>query len=261
MVAATIFALVLTTPAQAVKVKAEEVTYQANGITLKGYLAYDEQIEGKRPGVLVVHEWWGQNEYVRNRARMLAELGYTALALDMYGEGKTATHPKDATAFTQEVMSNMDAAKQRFLAALEVLKKHPTTDPARVAAIGYCFGGGVVLAMAREGVDLDGVVSFHGTLATEKPAQPGHVKASILVCHGADDQFTTKEQIETFQEEMRKANVDLTFKSYEGARHSFTNPEADANAQKFNMPLGYNEDADKKSWNDMQEFFTRIFRK
>jgi dienelactone hydrolase len=260
MVAATILVLLLATPAMAANVKGEEVTYEAGGLTMKGYLAYDDQVKEKRPGVLVVHEWWGQNDYVRNRARMLAELGYTALALDMYGEGKVATHPKDARLFAGMVMMNMDAAQQRFMAALELLKKHPTTDPDRVAAIGYCFGGGVILAMARSGVDLDAVVSFHGSLATNTPAEPGKVKARVLVCHGADDQYVTKEQIDAFREEMKKANVDLTFNTYDGAKHAFTNPDADANAEKFDIPIGYNAEADRKSWVDMQEFFTRIFK-
>ncbi|MCZ6679207.1 MAG: dienelactone hydrolase family protein, partial [Candidatus Poribacteria bacterium] len=166
----------------------EPVEYTADNLTLKGYLAYDDSVEDKRPGVLVVHEWWGHNEYARKRARMLVELGYTALAVDMYGDGKQAEHPDDAGKFASEAMRNMDAGKARFVAAMEFLKKHKTTDPEHIAAIGYCFGGGVVLQMARLGVDLDGVVSFHGSLSTSKPAQPGAIKAKILVCHGADDQ-------------------------------------------------------------------------
>jgi dienelactone hydrolase len=240
-------------------IKGIEVDYTANGVVLKGYLAYDESLEGQRPGVLVVHEWWGHNEYARERARMLAELGYTALAVDMYGEGKQAEHPEDAGKFASEVMQNMEVGQARFMAALELLKQHETTDPERIAAIGYCFGGAVVLNMARLGVDLDGVVSFHGSLATQHPAEPGKVKAKILVCHGAEDQFVTQEQIDQFKEEMKNANVDLQFISYEGAKHSFTNPEADTYGEKFNLPLAYNEEADKKSWADMQKFFDSIF--
>ena len=156
---------------------------------LKGYLAFDDSVEDKRPGVLVVHEWWGHNEYARKRARMLAELGYTALAVDMYGDGKEAAHPDDAAKFAGEVMQKMEVAKGRFAAAMKVLQNHETTHADRIVAIGYCFGGGVVLHMARFGVDLDGVVNFHGLLATSKPAQSGVVKAKILVCHGAEDQF------------------------------------------------------------------------
>jgi dienelactone hydrolase len=242
-------------------VQHEEVTYSAGGVTMKGYLAYDDAIKGKRPGVLVVHEWWGHNEYARKRARMLAELGYTALAVDMYGDGKQAMHPDDAGKFAGAVMQNMDAAKARFLAALDLLKKHKTVDGSRIAAIGYCFGGGVVLQMARLGVDLKGVVSFHGTYATQTPAQAGKVKAAILVCHGADDPFSTAEQIAALKKEMADAKVDFKFIAYAGAKHSFTNPGADEYGKKFNMPLAYNKMADEKSWAEMQQFFKRIFGK
>src|SRR5512143_934897 len=167
-------------PAHA-KVTGKDVEYTAGGVTLKGYLAYDTAKKGKSPGVLVVHEWWGLNDYARERARMLARLGYTALAVDMYGEGKTATHPDDAGKFSSELMQNFDTAKARFLAAEDFLKMQPTVDPGRIAAIGYCFGGGVVLNMARQGADLKGVASFHGSLAAVKPAQPGVAKAKILV--------------------------------------------------------------------------------
>ncbi len=240
-------------------VKTEEVTYSANGTIMKGYLAYDDKISGKRPGVLVVHEWWGHNEHARQRARKLAELGYTAFAVDMYGDGKQANHPGDAQKFVGEVMQNMDAAKARFMAALDLLKKHRTVDASRIAAIGYCFGGGVVLHMARFGIDLKGVVSFHGSYGTKTPAEKGKVKAAVLVCHGADDSFASAEQIDVLKKEMQNAGVDFQFISYAGARHSFTNPDADANGKKFDLPLAYNEKADKQSWGDMQKFFKRIF--
>jgi dienelactone hydrolase len=241
--------------------KHEEVTYTANGLTMKGYLAYDDSIKGKRPGVLVVHEWWGHNEYARKRARMLAALGYTALAVDMFGDGKQAAHPQDAGKFAGEVMQNIEGAKARFVAALELLKKNPHTDPARIAAIGYCFGGGVVLHMARLGVDLKGVASFHGSLGTQTPAAAGKVKAKVLVCHGADDGFSTPEQVDAFKKEMTDAKVDFQFIAYPGAKHSFTNPDADKFGKQFNLPLAYNAAADKKSWSDMQAFFKKVFAK
>ena len=240
-------------------VKGEEVEYSANGLKMKGYLASDDAKPGKRPGVLVVHEWWGHNEYARMRARMLAELGYTALAVDMYGDGKQAAHPDDAGKFAGEAMSNIETAKARFAAAMEVLRKHPMTDPQRIAAIGYCFGGGVVLEMARLGVDLRGVASFHGMLTTKNPAQPGRVKAAILVCHGAADSFVPPEAVDAFKKEMTDAKVDYTFLVYEGAKHSFTNPDADKYAKEFNMPIGYNAEADKKSWSDLLQFLKKIF--
>ena len=242
-------------------IEGKEVSYRAGDVVMKGYLAYDKSITGKRPGVLVVHEWWGHNEYARKRARMLAEMGYAALAVDMYGEGKQAMHPDDAGKFSSELMKNFDTAKARFIAAMEFLKKQPTVDPGRIAAIGYCFGGGIVLNMARQGVDLKGVASFHGSLAAVKPAQPGTVKAKILVLHGADDKFVTPEQIGAFKQEMKNAGADFQFIEYPGAIHSFTNPDADDYAKKFNLPLGYNAEADKKSWEELKKFLEKIFKK
>jgi dienelactone hydrolase len=240
-------------------VQGKEVDYSAEGVTLKGYLAYDDAVEGKRPGVLVVHEWWGHNEYARERARMLAELGYTALAVDMYGDGKQADHPDDAGKFAGEVSQNMPVAKARFMAALDFLKGQETVDAQKIAAIGYCFGGGVVLNMARMGVDLKGVVSFHGSLGTENPAQPGTVKARVLVCHGAVDSFVTVQQIEDFKKEMESAGADYRFIAYEGAVHSFTNPDADRYAREFGLGVGYNATADQRSWADMQSFLKEVF--
>jgi len=239
----------------------EPVMYKAGDLVMQGYLAYDDNIAGKRPGILVVHEWWGHNEYARERARMLAGLGYTALAVDMYGDGKQADHPGDAGKFATEVRQNMPAATVRFVAAMKVLQKHPTVDPEHIAAIGYCFGGGVVLQMARQGLDLDAVVSFHGSLATDNPAVPGVVKARILVCDGADDKMVTPEQIQAFHREMKAAGVDYKFISYPGAKHSFTNPGADIYAERFKIPVGYNAAADKRSWQDMQDFLQDTFAK
>lgn len=239
--------------------KTKVVKYFSNGDTLIGYLAYDAGKTGKRPGILVVHEWWGHNAYARKRAEMLAKLGYTALAVDMYGNGKTADHPDDAGKFAGAVFQNFETGKARFLAAENLLKAHPTVDSSKIAAIGYCFGGGVVLNMARLGADLDGVVSFHGSLAAVKPAEKGKVKAAMLVCNGADDKFVTPEQIEAFKKEMDAAGVDYKFINYPGTLHSFTNPEADTFAKKFGLPLAYNKAADEQSWAEMQTFFKRIF--
>jgi dienelactone hydrolase len=247
--------------AAAPKIEGKPVEYTAGGVTLKGYIAYDANVKGKRPGVLVVHEWWGQNEYMRKRARMLAELGYTALALDMYGEGRLAAHPDDAGKFSSELMKNFPVAKERFLAALDFLKKQPTVDPDRIAAIGFCFGGGVVLNMARQGVDLKGVASFHGSLAVVKPDQPTPIKAAVRVYNGADDKFIPAEAIEALKKEMADQKVNFKFVNYPGAVHAFTNPEATEIGKKFNMPIAYNAAADKGSWADMQKFFKEIFKK
>lgn len=235
------------------------VEYGTESTDMQGFLAYDDQISGPRPGVLVVHEWWGLNDYARERARQLAELGYTALAVDMYGDGKQARHPDEASEFANAVNSHWQEARARFDAALELLKSQDTTDPSHIAAIGYCFGGGVVLNMARAGVDLDGVVSFHGTLSTEHPAQPGQVKARVLVLHGAEDPFVTDEQVARFKSEMENAGVDYRFIAYAGAKHSFTNPDADRYGKRFDLPLAYSAEADRKSWQEMRSFFDRIF--
>ncbi len=242
-------------------VKGEEVEYKAGDTVLKGYLAYDDALKGKRPGVIVVHEWWGHNEYARNRARMLAERGYTALALDMYGDGHQAHHPDEAGKLSGEVRKNLTLAKQRFDAAQRVLKKHPTVNGRKIAAIGYCSGGSTVIEMARAGRNLKGVVSFHGNLTTEHPAKAGKVKARVLVLTGADDPFVPAAQVEAFKKEMDAAKANYRVVAYPGAKHSFTNPDADQYGRKFNIPLAYNAEADQKSWTEMQAFFKEIFAK
>jgi dienelactone hydrolase len=238
----------------------EEITYSSGGVPLKGYVAYKSGVEGRRPGVLVVHEWWGLNDYARRRARMLADLGYVALAVDMYGNGKTATHPDNAGKFAAEVMQHMDTAKARFLAAYELLKRQPECDSTRIGAIGYCFGGGVVLNMIWLGVPLDGVVSFHGALPTQPPPGAEKVTAKVLVCNGAEDPFNPPATVEQFNKIMDSAGVDYKFINYPGAKHSFTNPEADSLGRVFNLPLAYNAAADTESWAAMREFFKTVFK-
>jgi dienelactone hydrolase len=191
---------------------------------------------------------------------MLAGLGYTALAVDMYGGGQQAAHPEDAGKFAGAVRQNQPLMKERFLAALELLRRQPTVDPAQIAAIGYCFGGAVVLEMARAGVDLKGVASFHGSLGGGSTARPGLVKARVLVLNGADDSFVTAEQITAFKQEMAAAGVNYRFINYPGARHSFTNPDADQYAEQFKMPIGYHAEADRASWEELQRFFAEVFR-
>jgi dienelactone hydrolase len=251
--------LILATQTQA-SVVGREVSYQAGDTPLKGYLAYDDAVKGKRPGILVVHEWWGHNAYARKRADMLAGLGYTALAVDMYGDGKTADHPDDAGKFAGKVGKNLPLMKARFMAALEYLDRQPTVDPDRTAAIGYCFGGGVVLEMARTGIDLDAVVSFHGSLGGGSRPEPGAVKAKVLVANGADDPFVSAGQIAAFKAEMDAAGADYRFISYPGVKHSFTNPDADQFGERFKMPLAYDASADAASWQAMQELFQEVFK-
>lgn len=238
----------------------KEVTYTSDSLTMKGYLAYDDAIAGRRPGVLVVHEWWGNNAYAHKRAEMLAALGYTALAVDMYGNGMTASHPEDAGKFASAVMSNMAVMTARFNAAFDFLKQDGHVDTMRVGAIGYCFGGGVVLNMARLGANLRAVVSFHGSLATEHPAERGSLKAKILVCNGADDKFVPAEDIQKFKAEMKSAKADYQFINYPGAIHGFSNPDATELGKTFNIKLAYNAKADEKSWLEMQKLFKKAFR-
>ena len=246
------------TPTDA-EIKGQEVSYRAGDTTLKGYLASNTQQSGPRPGVLLVPEFWGQNDYVRKRARMLAERGYVALALDMYGDGKMAQNLDEARKFSGEVRANLPMAKDRFLAALELLKSQPEVDGNRIAAFGYCFGGGIALAMARMGVDLAGVASFHGGLATETPAKKGDIKGSLLIMNGADDPLITPENIADFKQEMTNAGVDFTFIDYPGAKHAFTNPDADRIGQQYQLPVAYNESADHQSWDESQRFLKAIF--
>jgi dienelactone hydrolase len=242
-------------PIARAEVVGKEVSYQAKGLTMKGYLAYDDKIKGRRPAVLVVHEWWGLNDY----ARMLAELGYTAFAVDMYGDGKQVSHPDDAGKFAGEVRKNRDAARARFEAAMNLVKKQKTVDPHKIAAIGYCFGGSVVLDMARQGEPLAAVASFHGGLGTDTPAQPGKVKAPIMVFTGADDPMAPPKDVDAFKAEMDKAGAHYQVVSYPGVKHSFTNPDADEYAKKFNLPLAYNAEADKSSWADTEKFLVGAF--
>lgn len=255
---ATAVSLTLCQPLLA-EVVTEELNYSTGDTAMRGMLAYDNASGEARPGILVVHEWWGQNDYARERARMLAELGYTALAVDMYGDGKTAEHPDDAGKFASAVLGDIPLATARFKAALAALREQPTVADDKIAAIGYCFGGGVVINMARQGVDIDGVVSYHGSLATSDPVEAGDVKTRVLVFNGAADPLVSAEEIEAFRQEMDAAGVDYEFIDYPGALHGFTNPDADKNGEKFGLPLAYDREADTDSWERTQEFFDEIF--
>jgi dienelactone hydrolase len=209
------------------------VEYTANNVALKGYIVYDNTLKVKRPAVIVVHEWWGVTDYPKKRAEMLASLGYIAFAVDMYGSGKVADNPGDAQKFAGESMKNLSLLKAKFVAAIELLKKNELVDSTRIAAIGYCYGGGLVLNMARTGIDLKGVVSFHGSLATTTPAKKGVVKAKVLICNGGADKFISESDIKNFKQEMKEAGADFKFLSYKGALHAFTNPAATELGKKF----------------------------
>ncbi|MGC1480675.1 MAG: dienelactone hydrolase family protein [Chthoniobacterales bacterium] len=239
-------------------ISTREVTYPAGDIEAKGLLAIPEG-DGKSPGILVVHEWWGINDYARERAKMLAELGYVALAVDMYGDGKTAKHPDDAMAFSKAVMSNLPEATARFEAAMDFLQSQPEVDPDKIGAIGYCFGGGVVLQMAASGIEgLDAVVSFHGSLGAKVPTGVTP-SARMLVLTGTADQFVPSEAVDSFEKRMAEADATATVISYPGAKHGFTNPEADEASEEFDLPVGYDQNADRDSWGEMKEFFSAAF--
>ncbi len=240
-------------------VTGEEVTYKsADGTTLKGYVAYDENKKGKRPAIVVIHEWWGNNDYSRHRADMLAQLGYIAIAADMYGEGKEGLTPKEAGELAAPYYSNPQLVKERIEAAVNKLKEYDQTDASQMACIGYCFGGSMALTAAKLGMDFKGVVSFHGGLAGIT-MDPAVVTSKILVCHGADDKFVSNEDVKKFRDNLDAGKIDYTFIVYPDATHAFTNPGSTANGKKFNIPIAYNAAADKKSWEDMKDFFKKIF--
>ncbi|MCG6892626.1 MAG: dienelactone hydrolase family protein [Desulfobacteraceae bacterium] len=233
----------------------QTVGYTHDGVQLEGYLAYDDAATGKRPGVLVVHEWWGLNDYARSRARQLAELGYVAFALDMYGKGKVTRHPEQASEWMKTVNRDVEGWRARAAAGLAILRDDPRVDASRLAAIGYCFGGATVQQLAYAGAELKAVVSFHGALVP--PPEPSSVdfSGSILICHGADDPFAKPEQVQQFLAAMGKTRLDWQMVFYGGARHSFTNPEAD---QVGMEALRYNARADMRSWQDMRQLFDEV---
>ena len=239
-------------------IKGEEVTYSDGTTVLKGYVAYNENQKGKRPAIIVVPEWWGCSEYVRMRARKLAELGYIAIAADMYGDGKIATNPGEAQAFSGPFYKDPALGKSRVEAAVKKISSYAQADVNKLAAIGYCFGGSMVLNAAKLGMNFKGVVSFHGGLAGV-PASPGVTKGKILVCHGGADKFISDSDIKNFKDNLDAVKVPYTFNTYAGATHAFSNSDATATGKKFSMPIEYNEAADKQSWNDMKQFFTLIF--
>lgn len=241
------------------QLKEENITFKQDSTTMDAYVAYDSSTDKKRPGILVVPEWWGMNEYAKMRARKLADLGYIAMTVDIYGNGEIANNPTDAKNLAMPFYKNPQLAKDRLDAAIAKLKTYSQTDTSQMAAIGYCFGGGVVLNAARLGENLKGVVSFHGNLLGV-PARKDLLKAKILACYGLDDQFVKKAEADEFKHQLDSIGADYTFKEYPGATHAFTNPDATVLGKKFNMPIAYNPAADSASWNDMKQFFGRIFK-
>ena len=250
------FVILLLFVAQSVlaAVVGKDVSYKSGDTVMKGFLAYDDAVEGERPGVLVVPEWWGVNDYGRKRARMLAVEGYVALVVDMYGNGQTAANPKEAGALAGSVNKNPPLALARFQAAERFLAKQPGVKQDELAALGYCFGGGVVLNMVRAGEPLKAAATFHGVLATDMAVKPGGIKPKLRVFTGAADPIVPPEQVEAFKFEMDNAKADYQLVSYPDAKHTFTNREADSYAAQFGLPLKYNAYADGDSWSQTLEF-------
>lgn len=254
---ATTLALIgaLAMPARAA-LKTQVIGYKDGGVALEGYLAYDDAKPGPLPGVLVIHEWWGQNDYSRKRAEQLAGLGYVAFALDMYGKGVKADNPQDAGKLATLFYQDRNLMRSRATAGLNVLKSQKNVDPKRLGAIGYCFGGSTVLELARGGADLAAVVSFHGGLDFPDAEPTKNIKARVLICTGADDPMVTPDKVDAFEAQLKAAKIDYAINIYGNAVHAFTNPAADSH----NIPgIKYNEKADKRSWEAMRGWFREAF--
>ncbi|KLK91517.1 dienelactone hydrolase [Microvirga vignae] len=261
MMAAALCALAMTANAHAA-IKEEPVTYQNGTTTMKGFVVYDDAVQGKRPGIVMVHEWWGITDHIHNEAQKFAQQGYTALIADMYGDGKAADNPKDAGALATSVMKDPKVMEARFNAARTQLAGHPSVDPTRIGAVGYCFGGAVVLNMARAGADLDAVAGFHASLGLNTPAPaPGTVKAKILILNGADDPFVKREEYEALKKDLDAAKAEYRVIEYPGAVHAFTNPEATELGQKFSLPLRYDAQRDREAKAEALKFFNANLQK
>lgn len=241
------------------RIKEEDVSYTADGVTMSGFAVYDSSSKEKLPVVMLVHEWWGLNDYAKTRARELAKLGYLAFAVDMYGGRAQGDNPDTAGKLATPFYMNPQMAKTRFDAGMDKAKSLSQADATKVGAIGYCFGGAMVINMAKLGDDLKGVVSFHGNLNVV-PADKNLLKAQILVCHGMDDPFVPQAEAELFKKQMDSIGAKYVFKEYKGARHAFTNPGATAIGEKFNIPVKYDAAADSASWSEMKMFFEKIFK-
>ena len=249
-------ALLMTSMSQAA-VQEKAVTYSYEGdVKMTGFLYWDDAVQGKRPGVLVIHEWWGLNDYAKKRARMLAELGYVAFAADMYGDNKVTTQREQASGWMQEVTADVEGWRERAALGLKQLVDSGMVDSEKLAAIGYCFGGASVLQMSYANAPVKGVVSFHGALPAAPEEVKGKVGPKILVLHGQADSFVAPEVVTNFRNKLDAAEADWEMNTYGGARHGFTNPDAGD----FGMDnLQYNAMADKRSWQRMQSFFDELF--
>lgn len=246
---------IFQTPAYAA-VQTQTVEYKDGNAVLEGYFAYDDSIQGPRPGILVVHEWKGLNDYAKKRTEQLAALGYTAFAVDMYGKGIRPQTNEEAGKQASIYKNDRRLMRERVKAGLNYFKTNPKVDPSKIAAIGYCFGGTTVLELARSGADIKGTVSFHGALDTPDPKDAANIKGKVLALHGADDPFVPAKDVAAFENEMREGKVDWQLVKYGGAVHSFTNPASGNDPSKG---AAYNEEADRRSWQAMQDFLREVF--
>jgi len=238
------------------KIITEEVKYKEAGEEYTSFITYDDSIKGKRPGILIVHEWWGLDDYPKYRAEMLAKLGYVAFAVDMYGTGKVTDKAEQAKVWMTEATTDVEWWRERAIAGITRLKQHKLVNNSKIAAIGYCFGGGTVIQLAYGGIDIKGIVSFHGSLPIAEESSFGKIKTKMLIAHGNADPFIPREIVTKFQDTLDKAGADWNMITYGNVLHSFTNPKSDSRGMDA---LKYDKDADKQSWQAMLAFFDDIF--
>ncbi len=238
-------------------VQTKVVEYKQGDQVLEGFLAYDDATQAKRPGVLIVHEWWGLNDYIKNRAKQFAELGYVAFAADIYGKGKRANTAQEAGALANTYLSNRPLLRDRARAALQILEKNELAQPGKVAAVGYCFGGTTVLELGMSGAPLSAIVTFHGSLNFPNMGDFKNIKAKVLILTGAEDPFVPPDKVVAFWQAMRSAGVDWQLDVYGGAVHSFTNP---ASGNDKSKGVAYNKEVDLRSWGAMELLFAEIFQ-
>ena len=240
-------------------IKTATLAQTAAGKAYNHQIAYDSAVTARRPAVVVFPEWWGHNAHVKQRAQAIAALGYVGVAVDVYGDGREAADATEAGSLMGGLFGDLPGTNARIAGLVEMLQGLPQVDPARLGAMGYCLGGALSLHAARLGLPLRGVVSFHGALSKAHAARPGDLKSAVLVCHGGADKLVSLDEIANFHREMSELGADLTFISYPGALHGFTNPEATEKGRKFSLPLAYDEPTDRRSWADMQLFWKRVF--